>query len=277
MAPLRRRRPDRALALALFAVSAATSVLLDAGLVCSNDGAHYALVRALAEDHSARIDGQLGYAQGIDYSEHDGHAYSDRPPGTALAAPPFDLVARALGASDAGRQFACALLAALAGALATVLTYLIARRLGLSLAGATAAALALALCTPVRTYPSALWNPAPAAALTPPTVWLALGLEKKRAGAGLLALGGGGGCVGGAAGYVVGVDYSTALSSVLLVALVGWRWRRDLGALAPLVLGCALGLAPALAYHTIAFGGPFATPYQFHNLRYHGGVFANTR
>src|SRR5262249_48804061 len=120
------------------------------------------------------------------------------------------------------------------------------------------------------TYSSALWNHAPAAALTALTVWLALGLEEKRSSARLLAL-------GGAAGYVVGVDYSTALSSVLLVALVGWRWRRDLGALAPLVLGCALGLAPALAYHTIAFGGPFATPYQFHNLRYHGGVFANTR
>src|SRR5262245_46496574 len=115
------RRRDLALGLALFALSAATSVLLSDGVVCCNDGSHYALVRALADDHTVIIDRQVAYTDYNDVSQKDGHYYSDRPPGTAFAALPFYLAARSLGLDDHGRQIACALVSVIAGALAVML------------------------------------------------------------------------------------------------------------------------------------------------------------
>ncbi len=155
------RRRDLSLALLLATVSLSTSVLLDVGLVCSNDGAHFALVRALAEDHSPVIDRFLSYTRHVDLSERDGHFYSDRPPGTALLALPFYGVAKAMGASPEHQEAITVLLAAVLGAVAVALTFLVGRRLGLSRAPAALGALTLALCTPHRTYSSALWSHAP--------------------------------------------------------------------------------------------------------------------
>src|SRR5207245_11792561 len=57
------------------------------------------------------------------------------------------------------------------------------------------------------------------------------------------------------------------------VAVAGWgAGSGRMGALARVLAGFALGLAPALVYHAAAFGSPLATPYRFHAER-----FANTR
>jgi hypothetical protein len=260
-------RRDRALAIALFAVAAGTSVTLDAGVVCSNDGAHYALVRALADYHTTSIDKVIAYTNHVDYSVRDGRAYSDRPPGTAMAALPFYLVARALSASDATRQAVTALFSALVGALAVVLTFATARRLGFGRPGAAAAALVLATCTPHRTYSTALWSHAFSAFLVVLCVWLATprapGEPAPRSWATRLLF-------GVAAGYAIGVDYSVAVVSLLLLGVVcgaayrsGGRWSL-LAAAVPLAAGALVGLAPTLIYHQAAFGSPLATPYRFH-------------
>src|SRR5262249_24703333 len=149
---------ERTLLLALFCISTATSTLLDAGIVCSNDGSHYALVRALADDHTVVIDRYVDYTHHVDVGFRNGHFYSDRPPGPALVALPFYLLACAAGLDDAGREAVTAALSILCGALAVVLTFLVGRRVGLSQSGALCAALALALCTPHRSYSTVLFN-----------------------------------------------------------------------------------------------------------------------
>jgi hypothetical protein len=62
----------------------------------SNDGSHFALVSALAENRSVKINDYARYTWGVDYNLKDGDYYSDRPPGTAFLAMPFYLVGKAL-------------------------------------------------------------------------------------------------------------------------------------------------------------------------------------
>jgi len=235
---------ERRAVVLLFTLSAASSVLLDAGVVCSNDGSHYALVRALADTHTASIDSFVAYTRWVDYAWRDGHAYSDRPPGTAMAALPFYLAARTLGMSEPARESATCGLSILAGALAVTLAFRIGRRLGLSLGGATVAALTLAMATPLRTYSSVLFSHALAACLVAAYVLLALS-NRPAFVIGLLI------------GYGVTVDYSTAIVGAVVVVAVAR------GRLIPLVAGLMVGILPALVYHTLVFGSPLATPYRF--------------
>lgn len=272
-----RPRVDRALALALFTVAAATSVLLDAGVVCPNDGSHYALVRALADRHSVIIDDFVEYTRHVDISQRGAHFYSDRAPGTAFAALPFYLVARALRLSDGARQEVCSLLSALVGALAVALTYGLGRRTGLGPRGATAAALTLALCTPHRSYSTALWSHAFSAFLVVFGVFLATpamrsdGAQVHEAPAGIS----GRFILGLVAGYSITVDYSAAVVSAILLGVVAWSALgkgRPLSfgllckTLLPLGIGASLGVLPALIYNAIAFGSPLRTGYSFHVL-----------
>lgn len=272
-----RPRIDLALAVALFTIAAATSVLLDAGVVCPNDGSHYALVRALADRHSVIIDDFVEYTRHVDISQRGAHFYSDRAPGTAFAALPFYLVARALGLSDGARQEVCALLSVLVGALAVALTYGLGRRTGLGRRGATAAALTLALCTPHRSYSTALWSHAFSAFLVVLGVFLATPAVRSDGAKDLEAPAGIGGrlLLGLVAGYSITVDYSAAVVSAILLGVVAWSALRhvrpiSLGLLCktllPLGIGATIGVLPALVYNAIAFGSPLRTGYSFHVL-----------
>ena len=58
------------------------------GLVSSNDGSHVALGRALVLRGQTSITPDVGLTLWIDLAQRDGVDYSDRPPGTALAALP---------------------------------------------------------------------------------------------------------------------------------------------------------------------------------------------
>lgn len=55
----------------------------------SNDGSHFALVSALVEDRSVKINKYIEYTYFVDYNLKEGDYYSDRPPGTALLSIPF--------------------------------------------------------------------------------------------------------------------------------------------------------------------------------------------
>ncbi len=263
-------RRDAASFAALCSLSLATSVLLDCGLVCSNDGAHYALISALAEDHSPVIDRFLQYTYRVDLSWKDGHYYSDRPPGTALLALPFYVLGKASGASGKDLEAIVALLPAILGALAVGLVFAVGRRLGLCRTAAALPAIALALCTPHRTYSSSLWSHAPSAFFDVLAVWLALrvieegSLEGRRARRLLVLL-------GIACGYGVVVDYSAAVSGavVCLAAAApalgkGPSLVARARAMWPLAAGLLAGVLPGLVYSTAAFGSPLATPYRYH-------------
>ena len=67
-------------------------------IAASNEGSHFALTRALAEEHTCVIDTFFDYTAGVDFSYRDGRFYSDRPPGTAFLAVPFHVQAQELGA-----------------------------------------------------------------------------------------------------------------------------------------------------------------------------------
>jgi len=257
------QRLDVAAAMQLATLSLATSVLIGAGVVCSNDGSQYALIRALTEDGSPIIDRFVEYTRNVDYAQVGDHFYSDRPPGVALLAVPIYWLAQAFGLSDEARQLAVSSLAHVAGASATVLLFALARRLGASRAGAVFAALALAWCTPLRSYSSALFSHAFSAALLLGLLHCALptnATPDRRRRALLL-----GGVLGG---YATGIDYTNGLP-VLVTCLCG-SWIEARGdrhaalknALHYLVGGLA-GAAPALTYHTLVFGAPWAIPYHF--------------
>ncbi len=64
------------------------TALVEPGIASSNDGSHIALARALAVHHQTAIDADLDLTLRVDFARRDGHAYSDRPPGTAFLALP---------------------------------------------------------------------------------------------------------------------------------------------------------------------------------------------
>jgi hypothetical protein len=253
---------DRAAAVMLATISLATSLLINAGVVCSNDGSQYALIRAFVDDGTAVIDDYVEYTFEVDYAQIGDHFYSDRPPGVAFMAAPIYAVAKGLGVSDVGRQSAVAFLASLFGALSVVLTFFLARRLGAARFGAILAALTLALATPHRSYSAALFSHAISSGLLIAAVHLALPSTwtDHRARAQLLA-----GVIGG---YACGVDYTNGLPvAVLCIAAAILEGERSPGPstkIAALYLaGGLVGALPTLVYHTVVFGAPWAIPYHF--------------
>lgn len=279
------RRLDTATAVTLATLSLATSVLLNAGVVCSNDGSQYALIRALADDGAAVIDAYVEYTSRVDYAQVGEHYYSDRPPGVAFLVLPLYLLGSALGLDDLGRQEMVSLAAHGAGAAAVVLLFWLARRAGASRAGAVFAALVLAWCTPLRSYSTALFSHAFSAALIlglahcawPAATKVEEGSRWRRV---LQVLGG---IMGG---YAAGLDYTNGLPAAaicLASACVGavpeagpsaervtlaLRFATlDRAAVArTLAVYLAAGIAgatPTLVYHTVVFGAPCAIPYHY--------------
>mgnify|MGYP001080625548 CR=1 FL=1 len=53
-------------------------------IICSNDGSHFALVSALVEKGSVKINDFVNYTRMVDYAYKDDEYYSDRAPGTAF-------------------------------------------------------------------------------------------------------------------------------------------------------------------------------------------------
>jgi len=85
---------DRRVAAALFVITSSVYFATAAGITSSNDGSHYALVRALADEHRFEISDYLSFTEYQDYALIDDLRFSDRPPGTAmLAAPVYALSA----------------------------------------------------------------------------------------------------------------------------------------------------------------------------------------
>jgi hypothetical protein len=83
---------DWRIAAVLFAVISSVYFATLAGVTSSNDGSHYALVRALADKGSFEISDYLGFTENQDYALNGDLRFSDRPPGTAfLAAPVYAL------------------------------------------------------------------------------------------------------------------------------------------------------------------------------------------
>ena len=148
------------------------------GMRNSNEGSHYALVRAMAKGRLS-IDDFEQYTRFVDYSKRDGHYYSDKPPGVSALALPLYVAGRLVSGSTAGsraplpdlamtrpdpvnglvppfEEWTSNLLAALAGTVTVVLVFLTARELGAAMAPSIFVAAAVGLGSMVWRYATAV-------------------------------------------------------------------------------------------------------------------------
>ncbi|MET0937774.1 MAG: hypothetical protein ABWY51_00955 [Gaiellaceae bacterium] len=247
---------QRAGAVALLAVALAMATLVQGP--GWNQNAHLALVRALS--HGTPIIDRYREGTG-DLAFSDGHYYSAKAPGIALAAAAPYLVLDRTGALDGvarvtgiPRQDADLwALAVIACALAAALTLVLVARLGDEVAQGhgLAAAVTLGLATLILPFSTLLFAHVPAAALAFAAfavVWLRRGPW-----AGFVA--------GALAGAAVTVEYPLALAALALglyaISAGGWL-RRGLAYIA----GVVIGVSPLLVYNTWAFGSPLHFPYE---------------
>lgn len=233
-----------------------------------NQNSRFALVRALVEAGTLRIDA---------YHESTGdkvlvgrHVYSDKAPGAAFAAAPFVALARPLveaPQSEAGvallSYVATLAAAALPTALAGVLLFALALRLGASQAGAAFAALAFGLGTPAWATATLFFGHALAMACLLAAFAAALALHRRSSSRRdvLLALG-----LGLAGGWAVMTEFPCAPPVVAIAALgLAHAWPQGRARRLRVALGIgAAGAAAALGlalYNTAAFGGPLSVGY----------------
>jgi hypothetical protein len=284
---------DRLLSIVLFVFVSSVYFATSAGLTSSNDGSHYALLRAMVDDHTFEIANFMAFAEGNDLAIRGDHIYSDRPPGTALLGAPFYLIGRILPRPiapiptrhDEGNPQIVYLmvLPALAGAGAVLLAYLIARGYGLSTYAALTASLAFAFASTNWKYGSVLFSHGVSALLILGGVGLALNITRARRLTWPLAL-----LLGLDLGLSVTVEYSNAIftSVILLYIALHLIARRGTARHAPthsplsihgervggearwlaglaLALGLALPLGYLAWYNTVNFGGPLITSYKY--------------
>jgi len=244
------------------------------GVVCSNDGSTYALMRATAEEGTWRIDRYAAYAEYSDVARYRGHYYSDRPPGTAMVGLPIYLVVRALapsGQQEALTKASTPLVAALCGGLTVGLLFLFARVLGASLAAALLTAVGLGLGTLLWTYSTTLFSHVVAGSPVLGAVYL--GTTRARAGrlsSSTLAV------CGLLLGFAAISDYPTVgLGLVAGVYLLLVRQRGESGEsglgwerMWPLLVGGAIPLIFFAVYNDLCFGAPWSYSYAHHQAAY---------
>ncbi|MFQ5408456.1 MAG: hypothetical protein ACE5FI_08580 [Anaerolineales bacterium] len=263
----------RRVSLLIFLAVSSVYFATVSGITSSNDGSHYALLRALVDEGRFEIPTYAQYAEGNDLARVGDQVYSDRPPGTALLAAPLYIVGRALppvgralpSRHDAGNPALVyvMLLPVLAGAAAVVIFNALLVRWGVRPAVALLTSLTLAFGTIHWKYSSVLFSHAPSALLVLLAVWIAL-----RAGwLGGLRTGTAFG-LGFALGLSVLVEYSNLVFAVLVVLFVCAparmrpvrTWRRAGMALAA---GALLPAAFLAYYNTVNFGAPWTTSYAY--------------
>lgn len=268
-------RRDPVVALALFFAVASVCFGSAAGITSSNDGSHYALVRAISERGSFEIGDLAALAEFQDVAYHEDRRYSDRPPGTALLAAGLYSLGRAarvelaaLAAEhDPGNPFlphALLLSPLMAGGTAALFYLSLRRHFKRSQAGSLLATLALGFGSILWRYGAVLFSHATAAFF----VWLALYLcfEVER---GWLQPGGFA-LLGFAIGFSPVVEYSSNVFSALALGYLALsagpvmiKALRDAGARRSVIIhlvafgiGLALPIVFLLAYNWINFGDP---------------------
>ncbi len=264
---------DRILCTTLFLVVSSIYFATVVGITCSNDGSHYALTRALAEEGQFTIESYDQYAEGNDIARREGKLFSDRPPGTALIASAFykigNVLPPPLSPLDSRhdphnpRLLYVMLVPIWAGTGVVLLLYVLLRESNLSVFSALTTSLTLGLGTIHWKYSSVLFSHAPSALLVMGSVYLAIRAGRASNLHRIVPL-----ALGGLVGCAVLVEYS----NVILVAAVGLYLLLTVSSspstsrFAYLALFIGGGLLPAafLAfYNTSNFGSPFALSYDY--------------
>jgi hypothetical protein len=253
-----------------------------------NQASRFDLDRALLEHGKINIDEYHGNT--IDKAFDKGHHYSDKAPGSSLAALPALAVAkvamRFVGIDPVSNpgllaqiHVATAWVATLPALFMCLGLFAWSVRRGYSRKGAAFAALALGLTSPIWAYAGLFWGHALAAfcLVYGAKSVMTLAEQPPPKGATRMAL-----LAGLATGWAVVTEFPAAPAALLItVALVcrlrPWsRWVRQLAAFAAAALAAALVLG---VYNKVAFGSPFHLGYAsvqgFDGMR--SGLFGVTR
>ncbi len=237
-----------------------------------NQNSRFDLVRAVTNDHAVRID---PYQRNTgDKALYDGHYYSDKAPGLALAAIPIAEAGRlALLASGGDPEsfaglailsyLATVLTVGLLTALAGVVLYDLSIELGASMGGALFAATAFGLATPMWTLATLFIGHAMAAAglLLAFAATARIGGERDlRSNLKLAA------AAGVSAGWATVAEFPAAIPAVMIALWACWRTRtlgrKGLRAVTALALGALACAAVLMAYQYTCFGSPFHLAYS---------------
>ena len=237
-----------------------------------NQNSRFDLVRAVVEERTFRIDDY--HTNTGDKALVDGHYYSDKAPGLALVSIPPVALARpvldAVGIDSAGPKaltlltYLVTLLGvALPTALAAFGIYWLAQRLGASSAGATFAAVAFGIATPIWAYATLFWGHALTAALLFGGFAAAVCLRDRGSPRRDLLLGG---LVGVSVGWAVVSEFTAAIPALLIAALAAKHvWERTKALRARVLIAVAGGAlacgAVLIGYNVLSFGSPFEFGY----------------
>jgi hypothetical protein len=252
-----------------------------------NQNSRFDLVRAIANDHTFRID-PYRHATG-DEAFFDGHYYSDKAPGLALAAAPAVALAhlfiRPFGgdpetyAGIAGLSYlATVVTASLFTALAGVSLFTLCVELGATNGGALFAALTFGLATPMWTLATIFIAHAFSAALLVLALRAAMRIGTQESSPpGTWRDAWTGAIVGASAGWATVSEFPAAVPAVVLAlftARQAWplghaRAGRILGAMTVAALACA---AVLMAYQYACFGSPFHVAYSSESEPGYGGM-----
>jgi hypothetical protein len=253
-----------------------------------NQASRFDLDRALLEHGQVIIDEYHGNT--IDKAFNKGHHYSDKAPGSSLAALPALAVAkvamRFVGIDPvsnpgllAQMHVATAWVATLPALFMCLGLFAWSVRRGYSPKGAVFAAVALGLTTPIWAYAGLFWGHVLAAfcLLYGAKGVMTLAEQPPPKGATRMAL-----LAGLATGWAVVTEFPAAPAALLITMVAVWRlrpwsrWFRQLAAFAAAALAAALVLG---VYNKVAFGSPFHLGYAsvqgFDGMR--SGLFGVTR
>jgi len=235
-----------------------------------NQASRFDLDRALLEHGNVIIDEYHGNT--IDKAFNKGHHYSDKAPGSSLAALPAlaaaKVVMRYLGFDPvnnsgllAQMHVATAWVATLPALFMCLALFAWSVRRGYSPKGAAFAAVALGLTTPIWAYAGLFWGHVLAAfcLLYGAKGVMTLAEQPPPKGATRMAL-----LAGLATGWAVVTEFPAAPAAFLITVVAVWRLRPCLRRLWQLAAFGAAALAAALvlgAYNKVAFGSPFHLGY----------------
>jgi hypothetical protein len=237
-----------------------------------NQNSRFDLTRAIVEEHTIRIDSFQKNTG--DKAFYNGHYYSDKAPGLALAAVPVWAATRmglkVTGKTTAteralafGLYTASLVTVALPTVLALALLCSVALAMGSSRLGAAFGMLAVGLGTPMSAYATLFWGHATAGAFLILAFIAGLRLRKSRSNPLLLGL-----AMGAAAGWATVIEYPAGPAAALLAGYAlynGWRFQRPmLGRLAAGILcGAMINIAVLALYNHLAFGSATSIGYAY--------------
>jgi len=238
------------------------------------------LTLSLIENHSIEINKYQKATADKAYVK--GNYYSDKAPGLSFTALPFAAIAhaalqfnnayiplirsqRVTRAFGAIVHFSIIFTSGLATAIAALVLYFTALRIGASISGAVFAMLCFGLATPAWGWATAFFGHATASSClflgfaiifhlrhSPPDA-------RRDACFGFLA--------GALLSWAVVVEFTSAISAALigiyaLMTVIQWDRSRQIRALLTAAAGVVIFVSPLLAYNTIAFGSPLVIGYE---------------